>query len=128
MKKTEKSQRNFVAYEYKEVSANSSQASFLLDGYENFGWEPDDNLPQSSQSRHPIGTAFIACSTFAVTADPPKILLCIIFAIPGFLGWILPYFLYKKIVRNQTEKLTPMIEAKYDEIYEICEKGNKLLY
>ena len=51
-----------------------------------------------------------------------------IFAIPGFLGWILPYFLYKKIVRNQTEKLTPMIEAKYDEIYEICEKGNKLLY
>ena len=64
----------------------------------------------------------------AVTADPPKILLCIIFAIPGFLGWILPYFLYKKIVRNQTEKLTPMIEAKYDEIYEICEKGNKLLY
>lgn len=50
------------------------------------------------------------------------------FAIPGFLGWILPYFLYKKIVRNQTEKLTPMIEAKYDEIYEICEKGNKLLY
>lgn len=40
----------------------------------------------------------------------------------------LPYFLYKKIVRNQTEKLTPMIEAKYDEIYEICEKGNKLLY
>ena len=53
MKKTEKPQRNFVAYEYKEVSANSSQASFLLDGYENFGWEPDDNLPQSSQSRHP---------------------------------------------------------------------------
>ena len=95
---------------------------------ENFGWEPDDNLPQSSQSRHPgaekmmtlrlkrdrkivnkteltrlqrnfeacvreiqslensktskatiwalaagvIGTAFIACSTFAVTAVPPK--------------------------------------------------------
>lgn len=25
MKKTEKPQRNFVAYEYKEVSANSSQ-------------------------------------------------------------------------------------------------------
>ena len=36
MKKTEKPQRNFVAYEYKEVSANSSQASFLLDGYGEF--------------------------------------------------------------------------------------------
>ncbi len=28
----------------------------------------------------------------------------------------------------QEEQITPLIEAKYDEIYEICEKGNKLLY
>ncbi len=27
-----------------------------------------------------------------------------------------------------TEKIIPLIEAKYDEIYELCEKGNKLLY
>ena len=45
-----------MAYEYKEVSAKQqSGLLFLLDGYENFGWEPDDNLPQSSQSRHPGG-------------------------------------------------------------------------
>ena len=69
----------------------------------------------------------MAGSTFAVTADPPQILLCIILAIPGFLGWILPCFLYKRGVRKQTEKITPLIEEKYDEIYEICEKGNKLL-
>ncbi|MDE6620423.1 MAG: hypothetical protein K2K74_08065 [Lachnospiraceae bacterium] len=75
-----------------------------------------------------IGTAFMAGSTFAVTARPPYYILCILLAIPGFLGWIFPYFLYKKIVEGQTEKLTPLIEAKYDEIYEICEKGNKLLY
>lgn len=74
-----------------------------------------------------LGTAFMAGSTFAVTADPPQILLCIILAIPGFLGWIFPYFLYKRSVRKQTEKITPLIEEKYDEIYEICEKGNKLL-
>ena len=37
-----------------------------------------------------IGTAFIAGSTFAVTANPPHIVLCILLAIPGFLGWILP--------------------------------------
>ena len=74
-----------------------------------------------------IGTAFMAGSTFAVTADPPLIALCIILAIPGFLGWILPYFLYRAGVRKQTEKITPLIEEKYDEIYEICEKGNKLL-
>lgn len=74
-----------------------------------------------------IGTAFMAGSVFAVTASPPHIILCILLAIPGFLGWILPYFLYKRIVGKQTEKLTPLIEKKYDEIYEICEKGNKLL-
>lgn len=75
-----------------------------------------------------IGTAFMAGSTFAVTAQPPHYILCILSAIPGFLGWVFPYFLYKKIVGKQTEKITPLIEAKYDEIYEICEKGNKLLY
>lgn len=75
-----------------------------------------------------IGTAFMAGSTFAVTAQPPYYILCILLAIPGFLGWIFPYFLYKKIAGKQTEKITPLIEEKYDEIYEICEKGNRLLY
>lgn len=75
-----------------------------------------------------IGTAFMAGSTFAVTAQPPNYVLCIVLAIPGFLGWIFPYFLYKKMAEKQTEKIMPLIEAKYDEIYEICEKGNKLLY
>lgn len=74
-----------------------------------------------------IGTVFMAGSVFAVTATPPIIWLCIVLAIPAFIGWILPYFIYKKIQQKQTEKVTPYIEAKYDEIYEICEKGNKLL-
>lgn len=75
-----------------------------------------------------LGTAFMAGSVFAVTAQPPLIALCIILAVPAFAGWILPYFLYKNIVKTQTEKITPLIEKKYDEIYEICEKGNSLLH
>lgn len=75
-----------------------------------------------------IGTAFMAGSVFAVTAQPPYIVLSTILAIPAFIGWMIPYFLYRRITRKQTEKLTPLIEQKYDEIYEICEKGNKLLY
>lgn len=75
-----------------------------------------------------IGTAFMAGSVFAVTAQPPQYILCLLLAVPGFLGWIFPHFLYKKIAGKQTVKITPLIEAKYDEIYEICEKGNKLLY
>lgn len=75
-----------------------------------------------------IGTAFMAGSVFAVSADPPRIVLCIILAIPAFAGWITPYFVYKNVVRKRTEKLDLLIEEKQDEIFSICEKGNKLLY
>lgn len=37
-----------------------------------------------------IGTAFMGGATFAVTAQPPHVILCILLAIPGFIGWILP--------------------------------------
>ncbi|MDE6847646.1 MAG: hypothetical protein K2J99_18000 [Lachnospiraceae bacterium] len=180
----EKEQRNYVGYEYKEILADSSMAALLLDGYENFGWEVNDSLPDSRivgkagsggktvirlkrnrkilnkaeltrlqrnfeacvsqiqmlEQRKTsaatayaiilgvIGTAFMAGSTFAVTAQPPHYILCTLLAIPGFLGWVFPYFLYKRIAGRQTEKITPLIEAKYDEIYEICEKGSRLLY
>lgn len=174
---TGRQRKNFVGYEYKEMVTDSSRLSFLLDGYESFGWEEDGSLTESVQQRAVlrmkrnrkivnkveltrlernfeacvdeieklekaktsaatmyaimlgiIGTAFMAGSTFAVTAQPPHYILCILLAVPGFLGWIFPYFLYKRIAGKQKEKILPLIEAKYDEIYEICEKGNKLLY
>lgn len=177
-------QKDYVGYEYKEITAEESMVPLLLDSYENFGWQLNENLTESAvggkagsiskkiirlkrdrkivnkaeltrlqrnfeacvtqiqtlEKRKTsaatvwalvigiIGTAFMAGATFAVTAQPPDIVLCIILAVPGFIGWILPYFLYKKIRGKETEKITPLIEAKYDEIYEICGKGNKLLY
>ncbi len=177
-------QKEFVGYEYKEVIADKSRVSLLVDGYENFGWEVDGNISEFyEECKNPqkqnkvilrlkrnrkiinkmeltrlqrnfescvreiemleksktssatmyalilgiLGTAFIAGSTFAVTAQPPHIILCILLAIPGFLGWILPYFVYRRVLGKQTEKVTPLIEDKYDEIYEICKKGNRLL-
>ena len=184
MSTSEKQQKNFIGYEYKEIITDSSRVSFLLDGYENFGWEIDGKMQERVGSPHTasagkvtihlkrnrkivnkaeltrlqrnfeacvseidaleksktsaaimyaiilgvLGTAFMAGATFAVTAQPPRYILCILLAVPGFLGWILPYFLYKKKAGKQAEKIMPLIEAKYDEIYEICEKGNKLLY
>jgi len=74
-----------------------------------------------------LGTAFLAGSTFAVTADPPHIVLCIILAVPGFLGWFSPIFLYRAFRRKQMEKMLPFIDQKYEEIYKICEKGHSLL-
>ena len=73
------------------------------------------------------GTVFMAGATFAVTHEPPVIWLCVLLAVPGFIGWILPYFIYRKVVRKQTEKLQPLIEQKLEEIYEVCEKGHSLL-
>jgi len=184
MEISEKRQKNFIGYEYKEIHTDGSRVSFLLDGYENFGWELDEKVQErgnyvNAATGHKVtvylkrnrkivnkmeltrlqrnfeacvaeidaleksrtsvaamyaivlgifGMAFMAGATFAVTAQPPHYVLCILLSIPGFSGWIFPYFLYKRKVEKQTEKLTPLIEAKYDEIYEICEKGSKLLY
>lgn len=176
--------KEFVGYEYKEVHTDKSRESFLLDGYENFGWELDGNIIEdSAENINPmkhdkvilhlkrnrkiinkmeltrlqrnfescvreiemleksktsaatvyaliiaiVGTAFMAGATFAVTTQPPNVTWCILLAIPGFIGWILPYFVYRKVMGKQIEKVTPLIEDKYDEIYEICEKGNRLL-
>ena len=72
-----------------------------------------------------IGTAFMAGSVFAVVGG--MIALCVVLAIPAFVGWILPYFLYNATYAKQTAKVEPLIDSKYDEIYEICERGNSLL-
>lgn len=42
--KTEENFGRYVGYEYKEVKTDSAQASFLIDGYANFGWQVDQNL------------------------------------------------------------------------------------
>lgn len=72
-----------------------------------------------------IGTAFMAGSVFAVLA--PNIILCIVLAVPAFIGWLLPYFLYKSAYAKKAAKVAPLIDNKYDEIYEVCERANSLL-
>lgn len=74
-----------------------------------------------------IGTAFLAGATFAAVHEPPLYVLCAVLAIPGFTGWILPYFLYQKLAAKRARVVSELVEQKYDEIYEICEQGNKLL-
>lgn len=74
-----------------------------------------------------LGTAFMAGSVFAVTARPPHIALCIVLAVPGFAGWLSPCFVHKRVREQKTRQVTPYIEAKTEEIYEMCEKGQSLL-
>ena len=169
--------KNYRAWEYKEVSVPDSKASFYLDCYESFGWQQDENFPPQAawgkvllklkRDRHILnkteltrlqrhfeadleeiaalerskttaadlfalltgllGTAFMAGATFAVVADPPLVWLCVLLAIPGFGGWIAPYFLYRTAMDKKARQVQPFIEAKLEEIYQICEKGHSLL-
>lgn len=165
--------REFVGYEYKEIAVDKNNLPFLIDGYENFGWELVENpvhekktvqlkrnrkiinkteltrlqrnfescigeiekLEKAKTSAATaaalligmIGTAFMAGSVIAVTADPPQLFRCAFFAVPAFAGWITPYFVYRQIVARQTGRMNLLMEEKYEEIYEICERGNRLL-
>lgn len=74
-----------------------------------------------------IGTVFLAGSTFAAVHEPPVIWLCILLMIPGITGMILPFSVYRRVIREKTRRIQPIIEAKQEEIYKICEKGHSLL-
>ena len=72
-----------------------------------------------------LGTAFMAGSVFAITSG--LLLPCIILAVPAFIGWIVPYFLYRSMEKKKTASVTPLIDSKYDELYTVCERANGLL-
>ncbi|AIQ60114.1 SoxR reducing system RseC family protein [Paenibacillus borealis] len=72
-----------------------------------------------------IGTAFMAGSVFANQDD--RLALSVLLAIPGFVGWIIPYLLYCNISKKKSNKVAPLIDQKYDEIYELCQQANSLL-
>lgn len=74
-----------------------------------------------------LGTAFVTGSVFCVVASPPIIWLCILLAVPGFALWAYAPLLHKRLVAQRTKTADELIENKYNEIYEICEKGSKLL-
>lgn len=72
-----------------------------------------------------VGTAFMAGSVFAVTVG--NISLCVILAIPGCIGWVIPYLVFRSVSAKKTETVNSLIDQKYDELYAVCEKANVLL-
>ena len=72
-----------------------------------------------------IGTIALAGAMFAYLAE--LFPLMVVLAVPGFIGWISPYFIYKSRLRKKKEAVMPAIETQYDAIYETCEKANGLL-
>ena len=74
-----------------------------------------------------LGCAFVAGSVFAVTAETPVIWLTVVLGIPGFALWGAAYFGYKWSKCHRSEKVVPLIDAKYDEAYAVCEEAQQLL-
>ena len=72
-----------------------------------------------------LGAAAMAGSVFAFLAG--IIPLCIVLAVPAFIGWVVPYFIYIKLTNKRSEAIKPLIEQQYDSIYEVCEKAHNLL-
>lgn len=166
--------KDFIGYEYTEVTVKQSVASMCVDGYENFGWalenttQPTEKLDsvvlkfkrdrknrssleltrlqqqfdsclndvskmEASKGNKAmitamvvaiIGTAFMAGSVFAIVGN--MVVLGIILAVPAFIGWILPYLLYRRVFRQKTEQVAPLIDQKYEEIYTVCERASAL--
>ena len=73
-----------------------------------------------------FGTACMAVSTFAYLAGMTPAF--VIAAIPGLLGWIIPFFLYRHMRDAKERAIAPKIEEQYESIYEICKSGIKLLH
>ena len=74
-----------------------------------------------------IGCAFVAGAVFAVTAEPPIYWLCVLLAIPGFTLWSITPYLHRLLRTRREAIVAPLIENKYEEIYEICGKGHSLI-
>lgn len=72
-----------------------------------------------------VGAAFMAGAVFSYLAS--MIPLMIILAIPGFAGFVLPYFLFARVRKTKAGQVTPLIDNKYDEMYGVCEKASALL-
>lgn len=73
-----------------------------------------------------IATAFMALSVFSITfwSNYGSMVL---FAIPGLIGWIAPYFIYIKMRNRKTKKVAPIVDEKYDELYQVMKQANALL-
>ena len=57
-----------------------------------------------------VGSAFLGGAVFAYLAG--SLPLMVVLAIPGFLGWIVPYFCYRKLCSSRERQIIPLVEQK----------------
>lgn len=73
-----------------------------------------------------LGTGCMAVSTFSYLAGMMPAF--VIAAVLGFLGWIIPFFLYRHMKSAKEQDIMPKIEEQHESIYGICKSGSELLH
>lgn len=72
-----------------------------------------------------LGCAFLAGATFSYLAG--LTVFMVVFAVPGFILWIVAYPVYRQVRSSGQHNAEPQIDAAYDSIYETTKKASQLL-
>jgi hypothetical protein len=73
-----------------------------------------------------LGTIFMAGSVFAYIGG--LLLLSIIFAVPGFIGWGLAYLSFNWAKARRIQKLAPVLAQTYDAAADDCKQAFQLMH
>lgn len=73
-----------------------------------------------------FGTIFLAISVFSIVGDKIYYIPFILGGILGLIGWILPYFIYKRVKDSKEKENISLIDEQYNVVYDTCEQANKL--
>lgn len=73
-----------------------------------------------------LGTVFMGGSVFAYIGG--LLLISIILAVPGFIGWALGYFSFNWAQTRRTQKLAPVLEQTYDTAADYCKQAFQLMH
>lgn len=89
--------------------------------------EPNISATTKAMILGVVGTIFLAISVFAITAEEPSYLVMVISGTIGLIGWILPYFVYKREKESKSQDNLSLIEEQFNTLYDNCEQAKKLL-
>ena len=70
------------------------------------------------------GTLLMGGAVFLAISE--KVVAGILMAIPGAVLWGAPYSVYREQSKSKTAKVTPKIDQKFDELYDICQEARAL--
>ncbi len=73
-----------------------------------------------------VGLAFLFCAVFTGIAGQTLTWISVLLAIPGVICCAAALPIYKRAYQRRASVVEPLLDAKYEEICTICEKGHRL--